>query len=134
MRQIKLCPVCKGRSYRPPVDVRFVLPRATYGTDVVVEIGEQQVDADADDRTKGPRGDRRKAGASRSRYRDRETRPRSRGCLRRLRSFDGGLDRILGTAFRGPIPLGVRRSIRGGRKDRGAFRHRSRGGRATASE
>lgn len=44
-RQIKKCPVdgCAGaaRAYRPPEDVRFALPRATYGTDVVIEIGER---------------------------------------------------------------------------------------------
>lgn len=43
IRQIKVCPVCRGRAYRPPEDVRFALPRATYGTDVVVEVGERHL-------------------------------------------------------------------------------------------
>lgn len=43
IRQMKVCPVCRGRAYRPPEDVRFALPRATYGTDVVVEVGERHL-------------------------------------------------------------------------------------------
>jgi hypothetical protein len=43
IRQMKVCPVCRGRAYKPPEDVRFALPRATYGTDVVVEVGERHL-------------------------------------------------------------------------------------------
>jgi hypothetical protein len=43
VRQIKACPVHGGRTYRPPEDIRFALPGATYGTDVVVEVGERHL-------------------------------------------------------------------------------------------
>jgi hypothetical protein len=42
--QPRSCPAgCPGQIYRPPVDIRFVLPKATYGTDVVVEVGERHL-------------------------------------------------------------------------------------------
>ncbi|MCW8138263.1 MAG: transposase [Planctomycetota bacterium] len=45
VRQVKGCPAGCGnkRKYRPYEDVRFVLPRLTYGTDVVIEVGERQL-------------------------------------------------------------------------------------------
>ena len=45
VRQVKGCPAGCGskRKYRPYADVRFVLPRMTYGTDVVMEVGERQL-------------------------------------------------------------------------------------------
>ena len=45
IRQVKRCPAECGsrRVYRPPQDIRFVFPRATYGTDIVIEVGERQL-------------------------------------------------------------------------------------------
>lgn len=45
IRQVKGCPAGCGskRKYRPYEDVRFVLPRVTYGTDVVIEVGERHL-------------------------------------------------------------------------------------------
>jgi len=44
VRQVKTCSAgCKRRPYRPFEDVRFALPRHTYGTDVIVEVGERQL-------------------------------------------------------------------------------------------
>jgi hypothetical protein len=42
---MKKCPAGCGnrRTYKPLEDVRFVLPRMTFGTDVVVEVGERQL-------------------------------------------------------------------------------------------
>lgn len=44
VRQVKTCSAgCKRRPYRPLEDVRFALPRHTYGTDVIIEVGERQL-------------------------------------------------------------------------------------------
>jgi len=43
VRQVKVCPDCWDRTYWPRHDLRFVLPNATYGTDVVVEVGERHL-------------------------------------------------------------------------------------------
>jgi hypothetical protein len=43
VRQVKVCPTCWDRTYWPRHDLRFALPLATYGTDVIVEVGERQL-------------------------------------------------------------------------------------------
>lgn len=42
--RVRRCPAnCPGQVFRPPVDIRFALPKATYGTDVVIEVGERHL-------------------------------------------------------------------------------------------